>query len=403
MRFPIRSASEATPFVEWLRNAPSNYVDDARRISGLIEEEAMRGTQFAQLTAFVAVAENRSFTKAASYLGIKAPSLSHAIRSLEEQFGVRLLNRTTRIVALTDAGAQLLGHLGPVLESVDRAIDAVNEFRDKPSGTLRLTVHPVAAVTVIGPMVARFSAEYPEISLDISVEVERKDIVGERFDAGIHPGDGIAQDMIALPIGGQFRFSTVASPDYLARNAGPSVPDDLRRHNCIRYRGGPDSDGQPWKFRKADQAVDVAVKGSLTVNDPAFALKAALDGMGIVQLPEMWIAPLVAEGRLVRLLEDWSPRQTEFSLFYSSRRHLPVKLRALVDFLRKESKDVAQINEDRSVCLAVVAADRRRSEPSAGGEQRNANDLPRTGEVIPIRRRPAPPSPDNALAMAPGG
>jgi DNA-binding transcriptional LysR family regulator len=364
----------------------------------------MRGTQFAQLTAFVAVAENRSFTKAASHLGIKAPSLSHAIQSLEEQFGVRLLNRTTRSVALTDAGEQLLSHLTPVLESVDRAIDAVNAFRDKPSGTLRLTVHPVAAVTVIGPMVARFSAEYPEISLDISVEVERKDIVGERFDAGVHPGDGIAQDMIALPIGGQVRFRTVASPDYLARNAGPPAPDDLRRHNCIRYRGGPDSDGQPWKFRKADQVVDVAVKGSLTVNDPALALKAALDGMGIVQLPEMWIAPLVAEGRLVRLLDDWSPRQTEFSLFYSSRRHLPVKLRALVDFLREESKDAAHVIDGRPVCFPVVAAaDRRRSEPSAGGEQRDTNDLTRTGEVIPIRRLPALPPPDNALAMAPGG
>ena len=360
----------------------------------------MRGTQFAQLTAFVAVAENRSFTKAASHLGIKAPSLSHAIRSLEEQFGVRLLNRTTRSVALTDAGEQLLGHLTPVLESVDRAIDAVNEFRDKPTGTLRLTVHPVAAVTVIGPMVARFSAEYPEISLDISVEVERKDIVGERFDAGIHPGEAIAQDMIALPIGGQFRFSTVASPDYLARSSVPSVPDDLREHNCIRYRGGPDSDGHPWKFCRADQVLDVEVKGSLTVNDPALALRAALDGMGIVQLPEMWIAPLVAEGRLVRLLDDWSPRRTEFSLFYSSRRHLPVKLRALVDFLRKESKDVVHVNEGRPVCLAVVAAvDRRRFEQSPGGEQRNADDLLRTGEVILIRRRAALPLPPPALAI----
>jgi DNA-binding transcriptional LysR family regulator len=365
----------------------------------------MRGTQFAQLTAFVAVAENRSFTKAASHLGIKVPSLSHAIRSLEEQFGVRLLNRTTRSVALTDAGEQLLGHLTPVLESVDRAIDAVNEFRDKPTGTLRLTVHPVAAVTVIGPIVARFSAEYPEIGLDISVEVERKDIVGERFDAGIHPGEGIAQDMIALPIGGQFRFSTVAAPNYLARTSVPAVPDDLRQHNCIRYRGGQDSDGHPWKFRKADQVLDVEVKGSLTVNDPALALRAALDGMGIVQLPEMWIAPLVAEGRLVRLLDDWSPRRTEFSLFYSSRRHLPLKLRALVDFLRKESRDAAHADESRSVCLAVVAAaDRRHSEQAPGAEQRKADDLPRKGEVIPIRRRAAmPPPSDNALAMAPGG
>jgi DNA-binding transcriptional LysR family regulator len=362
----------------------------------------MRGTQFAQLTAFVAVAENRSFTKAASHLGIKVPSLSHAIRSLEEQFGVRLLNRTTRSVALTDAGEQLLGHLTPVLESVDRAIDAVNEFRDKPTGTLRLTVHPVAAVTIIGPIVARFSAAYPEIGLDISVELERKDIVGERFDAGIHPDESIAQDMIAVPIGGQFRFSTVASPDYLARHAVPTVPDDLRQHNCLRYRGGQDSDDHPWKFCTSDQVLDVEVKGSLTVNDPALALRAALDGMGIVQLPEMWIAPLVAEGRLVRLLSDWSPRQTEFSLFYSSRRHLPVKLRALVDFLRKESKN-ARANEGRAVCLAVVAAaESKRSERSPDDDLRNFGDPPQTGEVIPIRRRIPPPLPDNALAMAPG-
>jgi DNA-binding transcriptional LysR family regulator len=364
----------------------------------------MRGTQFAQLTAFVAVAENRSFTKAASHLGIKVPSLSHAIRSLEEQFGVRLLNRTTRSVALTDAGEQLLGHLTPVLESVDRAIDAVNEFREKPTGTLRLTVHPVAAVTVIGPIVARFAAAYPEIGLDISVEVGRKDIVGERFDAGVHPDESIAQDMIAIPIGGQFRFSTVASPDYLVKKSVPTVPDDLRQHNCIRYRGGPDVDGHPWKFCRADQVLDVEVKGLLTVNDPALALRAALDGMGIVQLPEMWIAPLVAEGRLVRLLSDWSPRRTEFSLFYSSRRHLPVKVRALVDFLRKESKDGAHVEKGKPVCLAgVAAADRGRSEHSTNSDQRNTGGRPRTGEVIPILRGPTRPLLENALAIATNG
>jgi DNA-binding transcriptional LysR family regulator len=362
------------------------------------EKEAMRGTQFAQLTAFVAVAESRSFTKAASHLGIKVPSLSHAIRSLEEQFGVRLLNRTTRSVALTEAGEQLLGHLTPVLESVDRAIDAVNEFREKPTGTLRLTVHPVAAVTVIGPIVARFSAAYPEIGLDISVEVERKDIVGERFDAGIHPDESIAQDMIAVPIGGEFRSSTVASPDYLAKRSAPMAPGDLREHNCIRYRGGPDGHGHPWRFCKADQASDVQVKGSLTVNDPALALRAALDGLGIVQLPEMSIAPLVAEGRLVRLLSDWSPRRTEFSLFYSSRRHLPVKIRALVDFMRKESKEGAQAVEAKPVSLAVgAAADRRRSQHSAN------SGLPRTGEVIPIPRRLTPSPRESGLAIATGG
>jgi DNA-binding transcriptional LysR family regulator len=302
----------------------------------------MRGTQFAQLTAFVAVAEHRSFTKAAIHLGIKAPSLSQAIRDLEEAFGVRLLNRTTRSVALTEAGEQLLGNLSPVLAGVDKAIDAVNEFRDNPAGTLRLTVHPVAAVTVIGPLVARFSADYPAIRLEISVDAKRKDIVSERFDAGIHLGDGVAQDMIAVPIGGKFRLSTVASADYLVRRGSPSVPSDLRQHNCIHYRGDTDDLARPWRFQKAGQQEEIAVEGSLSVDDLQLALRAGLDGVGIVQLPEAWVSPLVAQGKLVPLLEDWSPRWTDFCLFYSSRRHVPVKLRTLVDFLRRESKHFVQ-------------------------------------------------------------
>jgi len=302
----------------------------------------MRGTQFAQLTAFAAVAEHQSFTRAATYLGISTPSLSQTIRCLEERFGVRLLNRTTRSVSLTEAGEQLLGHLSPVLEGVERAVDAINVFRDKPAGTLRLTVHPVAATTMIAPLVARFSAEYPAIRLEISVDDERKDIVGERFDAGIHLGDGLAQDMIAVPVGGRFRLCTVASPDYLARIAPPVTPEDLRQHNCIRYRWASNGDGRPWQFEKAGRHVEVDVEGTLTVNDLDLALRAGLDGLGIVQLPETWVSPLVAEGKLVRVLADWSPRWTSFFLFYASRRHVPVKLRALVDFLRTESKHFAQ-------------------------------------------------------------
>jgi len=302
----------------------------------------MRGTQFAQLTAFVAVAEHSSFTKAAAYLGISTPSLSQTIRSLEEQFGVRLLNRTTRSVALTEAGAELLSHLSPVLEGVDRAIDAVNAFRNKPAGRLRLTVHPVAALTVIAPLVARFSAEYPEIRLDITVDAERKDIVGERFDAGIHVGDGIAQDMIAVPIGGKFRLSTVAAPDYLARSAKLSSPEDLKQHNCIKYCWAGNEAGHPWTFRKADQQVEIGVEGPLNVNDLDLALRAGLDGVGVVQLPEVLVAPFIADGRLVPVLVDWCPQWTDFVLFYSSRRHVPLKLRALVDFLRKESKRSAR-------------------------------------------------------------
>jgi DNA-binding transcriptional LysR family regulator len=298
----------------------------------------MRGTQFAQLTAFVAVAEHSSFTRAATYLGISTPTLSQTIRALEEQFGVRLLNRTTRSVALTEAGEELLGHLNPVIEGMRHAIDAVNAFRNKPAGTVRLTVHPVAAVTVIAPLIARFSTDYPEIRLEISVDDECRDIVSERFDAGIQLGDAIAQDMIAVPIGGNLGLSTVASPDYLARSAPLSVPEDLKQHNCIKYCSAADEAGRAWTFRKADQEVEVSVAGSLNVNDLDFALRVALDGLGIVQLPEMLVAPFVAEGKLVPVLADWSRQGSDFVLFYSSRRHVPVKLRALIDFLRRESK-----------------------------------------------------------------
>jgi DNA-binding transcriptional LysR family regulator len=302
----------------------------------------MRGTQFAQLTAFAAVAEHQSFTRAATSLGISTPSLSQTIRSLEEQFGVRLLNRTTRSVSLTEAGEQLLGHLSPVLEGIERAVDAINLFRDKPAGTLRLSVHPLAAMTIIAPLVTRFSTAYPAIRLEISVDDEHKDIVGDRFDAGIHLRDRIAQDMIALPVGGRFRLSTVASPDYLARCAPLVAPDDLRQHNCIRYRWSGNGAAHPWQFENGDQHVEIDVEGMLTVNDFDLALRAGLDGLGVVQLPDALVSPLVADGKLVRVLVDWSPRWADFFLFYASRRHVPVKLRALVDFLRKDSKPQLQ-------------------------------------------------------------
>jgi DNA-binding transcriptional LysR family regulator len=303
--------------------------------------QGIRGTQFAQLTAFVAVAEHSSFTRAAEHLGLSTPSLSQAIRGLEESFGVRLLNRTTRSVALTEAGEQLLSHLSPVLEGVDNAIDAVNAYRDTPTGTIRLTVHPLAAVTVIAPLVARFSAAYPAIGLEVSVDLECKDIVVDHFDAGIHLGSSIAQDMIAVPIGGQFRVVTVASPDYLARNPAPSTPEELRLHNCVRYRWDRDVVANSWRFMKSGERVEVGVEGTLTVNDHDLALRAALDGVGIAQLPEASVSTLVADGKLVPLLGDWSPKWNGFFLYYSSRRHVPLKLRALVDFLRKESKQPA--------------------------------------------------------------
>jgi DNA-binding transcriptional LysR family regulator len=296
----------------------------------------MRGSRLGNLTAFVAVAEKRSFAKAASHLGITNSSVSDAIRSLEGQLGVRLLNRTTRSVALTDAGEHLRTHLTPLLEGVDRVIDTVNKFRDEPTGTIRLTVHPMAAVGCIGPMLARFSIEYPQISLNISVDVDRKDIISQHFDAGVYPRECIDQDMIAVPINGHFRLLTVASPSYLTRYTLPSTPDDLQQHNCITYSWDSERADAVWKFQNGRQQAALVVKGALTANDPALVLRAALDGLGVVQLPENLVASLVLEGRLVRVLEDWSPRGMDFCLFHSSRRHVPVRLRTLVEFLRKK-------------------------------------------------------------------
>jgi DNA-binding transcriptional LysR family regulator len=314
----------------------------------------MRGAQFDQLTAFVAVAENGSFTKAARRLGMVTPSVSHAIRSLEEKFGVRLLNRNTRSVSLTDAGEQLLNQLKPIMDDINKAIESIAKFRNSPTGTLRLSVHPLAAVTVIGPMVARFAMDFPDISLEISIDPDDKDIVSERFDAGIQPSFSIAQHMIAVPIGRPFELSTVASPQYLARRGQPSTPGDLVSHNCIRYSWKSDLGRKAWTFQRAGQRTNVAIVGSLAVNDLSLALRAGLDGLGVVQLPKMWIEPYLVEGKLVKILADWSLQLVDFRLFYSSRRHVSTKLRVLADFLRKASRDAAHINDKGQHCSCVV-------------------------------------------------
>jgi DNA-binding transcriptional LysR family regulator len=313
----------------------------------------MRAGQFAKLTAFVAIAEHASFIRAATQLGISNPSLSYAIRSLEDQLGVRLLNRTTRSVTLTEAGAELLTHLNPALESFDRALDVVNAFRAKPRGTLRVAVHSAAAVTIIPSRIARFSAENPDIRLEICVDRERRDIVGDRFDAGIQLSSGVAQDMIAVPIGSQLRFLTVAAPGYLARKRPPFNPSDLNQHNCIEYSWIGQNADLRWRFRKGEEQVDLEISGSLAVNDADFALRATLEGMGIVQLPEVVVAPYVAEGRLVSLLDDWCSQSTEFVLFYPGRRLVPLKLRALIDFFRSESKKPLCMNDSvpGSACI----------------------------------------------------
>jgi DNA-binding transcriptional LysR family regulator len=304
----------------------------------------MRGNHFAEFTAFVAVAEHRNFTKAATQLGISTGTLSQTIRSLEEHLGVRLLNRTTRSVAPTDAGERLLTRLRPVLQEYDAALESINEFRDKPAGTVRITVAP-GAHFIIAPLLPQFLAEYPDIRVDISVDSALVDIVADQFDAGIRPGHHVERDMIALRLSDDLRHSIAASPAYLARRPPPQTPKDLRAHNCIRIRL-PSGAILPWRFEKDGRAFEVAVDGSLTVNEPELALRAALEGAGVLYLPVDYAAPMAAKGRLVTLLEDWMPRMSGFCLFYPSRRQNPAALQAFIDFLRAHVRTGAARSED---------------------------------------------------------
>ena len=329
--------------VHYLRDA--EVLATALRNRGIVSSRGyyMRGTRFAELSAFVAVAEQGNFTRAAAQLGISPSTLSQTIRSFEERLGVRLLNRTTRSVALTDAGERLLADAQPVLDGVEKAIDGVNSFRDKPAGTLRLNLSRVAAVTLIGPLLSRFLSQFPEIALELAADDTHSDIVGARFDAGIRIGERIAKDMIAVRILDEFRLMAVASTTYLANRAHPLKPEDLHTHNCIRLRWDWDGSIQPWVFEKAGRRVEVPVSGSLVLNDMNLALNSVLDGIGIGYLSEPLIAPHVADRRLVPLLGDWYGHMSGVFLYYPSRRQIPGALRAFIDFMHAQCDSVRAI------------------------------------------------------------
>jgi DNA-binding transcriptional LysR family regulator len=301
----------------------------------------MRANQFSELTAFVAVAQHRNFTKAATHLGLSPPSLSQTVRSLESRLGVRLLNRTTRSVALTAAGERLLAHMEPLLEGIDKAADAINQFRDKPMGSLRLTASRFAAVMIVGPLIGSFLTEYPDIRVELFVDDSQSDIVSGRFDAGIRWGERIDKDMIAVRMGGGFRLIPVASPAYLARNPRPNTPRDLRAHRCIHYRHTWNGEILRWIFDKDGEQIEVAAEGALIVNDMDLALGAARDGLGIAYVPEATARPSIADGRLIPLLEDWSRFELDFFLYYSSRRQMPLPLQTFIAFIRKHANGSA--------------------------------------------------------------
>ena len=305
----------------------------------------MRGTQFAELSAFVAVAEESSFTKAAKRLGMSTASLSQTVRSLEEHLGVRLLNRTTRSVSLTDAGQRMLTQLRPLLDGFDAALESINAFRDKPAGHLRLVVTPPATKFVLAPVLAKFLAQYPEISIEVAVSTGTMDLAAGHFDAGIHRRDRVARDMIAVRITHDLRFVTVASPDYIARHGRPQTPADLQNHNCIRLRldGG---DTLPWHYIADGKTIEAETQGSVIVNEADFLVNAAVAGIGVTYIVEEYVAPMIDDGRLVCLLGDYSPTVSGLFLFYPSRRQNPAALRALIDFMRANAQAAAKSEQE---------------------------------------------------------
>jgi DNA-binding transcriptional LysR family regulator len=302
----------------------------------------MARIQLAELTAFVAVAEQRSFTKAAAQVGIALPTMSQTIRSLEERLGVRMFNRTTRSVALTEAGERLLSEVQPILEGIDHALESVNAFRDKPIGTLRLAVERTAAQLMMArarvPLIQPFLAEYPAIRAEIIVDDAHSDIISGRFDAGIRLGHRIERDMTILRLADDFQAFVVAAPEYLASNPRPSVPQDLHAHDCIRVRSPWDGSMQAWLLNRRDEHIEIAVDGRLVVNDMEVLVGNVLDGAGVGYLPEPLAASYLAQGRLVRLLEDWSRTIPGIFLYHPSRRQPPMPLQVFLRFVESWRK-----------------------------------------------------------------
>ena len=289
------------------------------------------------MTAFVAIAERCSFAKAATHLGVARSTLSQNIRALEERLRVRLLNRTTRSVSLTEAGEQLLARVRPALGELAAAANELKGSRQGPTGLLRLAVQPPVASFLMGPLLGQFLSKYPGIRLDISVVKMPANIFSEGFDAGIRFGEQVERDMIAMRVTGEARFVVVASPEYLARFSVPRTPQDLQNHNCIRNRL-PNGAIFGWEFEKNGRSIHAKVEGTLTVDDIDLSIHAALSGVGLAYLLYDYIAPHVASGQLVPLLEDCSPRMSGFFLYHSSRRQVTEPLRALIDFLKTETR-----------------------------------------------------------------
>jgi DNA-binding transcriptional LysR family regulator len=297
----------------------------------------MQRNDLNELLWFLAVASERSFTKAAAKLGTSQSTLSHTIKRLEARMGLRLLTRTTRSVAPTEAGERLLQSLAPRIEEIESDIANLMALRDKPSGTVRITVSDHAYDSVIWPRLRPVLQTYPDIHLEISIDNGFRNIVEERFDAGVRLGESLDKDMIAVRIGPDWRLVTVASPDYFTRHPIPLTPQDLMHHNCMNHRQARSGGLYAWEFAKDGRELRVRVEGQLTFNTSFAMIDAAIAGYGIAYVPENLVLDHIARGRLTQVLDDWSPFFAGYHLYYPSRRQMSPAMAVIVDALRWRS------------------------------------------------------------------
>ena len=294
----------------------------------------MTGVDLNDLVAFLAVAKERSFTRAAATLGVSQSALSQTIRGLEARIGLRLLTRTTRSVAPTEAGERLLRNVGPRIEEINEELLVLDRLREKPSGTIRISATENAATSVLLPVLEHFLPEYPDITVELVVDYGLTNIVEEQCDAGVRAGETVAQGMIAVPIGPPLRMAVVGSPSYFARQPRPGKPQDLTSHNCINLRLPTHRGLFVWKFGKGGRELRVRVGGQLVFNSASLMLNAAVAGLGLAFLTEQQVRPHLEDGRLVQVLEDWCEPFPGYHLYYPDRRQATPAFALLVEALR---------------------------------------------------------------------
>ena len=293
----------------------------------------MASKSYNDLAVFVAVARAQSFTKAATQLGVSQSALSQTVKNLEARLGLRLLARTSRNLSATEAGERLLASVGSHFDDIDAELEALTHLRERPAGRIAITTSQHAADAVLWPVLTKFMADYPDVTVEVSVDSTLVDLVAERFDAGVRLGEQVEKDMIAMRIGPDLRMAVVGSPAYFAHHGEPTVPEDLTQHKCINIRMPTSKGIHPWEFEKDSRTVNVRVTGQIIVNS-SLRTNAALDGLGLAYMLEDYVKPYLAEGRLVRVLADWCPPFPGYHLYYPSRRQHAPAFALLLEALR---------------------------------------------------------------------